>query len=591
MRKGNRIRPLVLALVCCLAIGKSIHSVPAACTYADSIIGLSQTEKSMPVGESFRLNITGLEDNRATCIWSSSATGIATVNSRGIVTAVAPGSAVISCKITKSDKTAEKVSCLITVTSSVPTATPATIPTVPTTAPAATPATIPTPAPTTAPAVVLFASEPASGEAVVDTVVQLSGNTIQINFGKPVEASEVLGAQKTLSEKISLLGNANASDYGTLTGELSADKTKLTIQTGRSLQGSYVIMIAPGIQAADKSTIAKYAKILKFKDTTEPHYLGTRLEENGYSNLLSFDEEIDSSGLSVVAIETACTEKTTQVLMNSLNYSLSAEGKTLSINLNEIDESDKNKDLLVGIKGVCDLYGNHTDEIVYVTLKTEVKAFSGNGSEAGTVFATSDTVAPEFAAGPISVTQDPAKSSVLFVRFPCHVEETSAVMRYNYMLGDGIYPTQLQLVEQAAVGALVKLTFEEGVIPYDAEYRLRISGIKELGTEQQLGACEIRLLLAENVAPVFEKAYFGSDVELVLEFLEATELNGTPEFEVLYMGRNIALFSYLDGKTVRICLQEEITQGSVILQPLPGCQLTDTTGNMAVMGIGGIVTR
>lgn len=877
MRRGKGLRILAVALACCLAAGNVVSTSRVTQVYADTQASISQTEKSMLVGDTFQLKILGIDDTKATYSWSSSTPSVATVNARGNVTGVGYGSAVINCKITKSDKTTVTVSCLVTVRTRVAansvsinnanyqvpnahvmvaggvynfnasvspsdstdkvfwevadadyaivtsdgqltalrpgitrliayagqtetaaraesnkvvdeiyiyikgsenevTATPFPTPTTPPYIFGSTP--IPTPTPTPIPSATPIPTPSVtpgqtSGQAKVDSVNLVSADTLQIVFGKPVIPSYVIGNNGTLtSSYISIAATQASASYGTLRAELSQDQRTLTIKASGKFDGSYVVMIMPGILTTDGSTVERYVQTMKLKDTTGPVYLGTDLDIKGYYNTIRFNEEIDITNLAVVAVASSCEAQTHTYLLDATNYVLNEDKTSLSIDLSSIDIADENKELMIGINGITDIFGNRTSpSVLTVTLKTDTKLrapgqvvsiervgiyevhvrfdsplfdagylilgrnklsgivsqedecvgifflegdeinltgsqvvgvtgwysyyaygaanntvsrvvdFSvpttapyltgmkltaitdGDGSSAlelvydrpvtlnesvgsfnASLRASNGDITPlsvtyvgevsgnkvtltiysgqmnrdgiytitlpngfvkdlfeKVSAGntfaltmehtsvlgkleePKSVEQDKTNSSVIYVKFPSRVDEASAVTVSNYVLGNYVNPIRAELTEQGIGGATVKLTFKEGSIPYDAEYPLKIGGVKGYGDTLTMDVYETEIALIENIAPVYASAYFDSDSEIVLTFFESSALSGIPDFSVSYNGRNIAWFSYINNNTVRIYLSESVTRGRVTVMATSACQITDTYGNVATL--------
>lgn len=866
MHKGRKLRTLAAIMIFSLTAGLVTTGATPRMAYADTAITISQTEKSILVGDMFQLKVSGVTDTQATYSWSSSAPAVATVNARGIVTGVTLGTTTIYCRITKSDRTTTTLACNVTVrtrveatavaisnanyqlpnahvmsvgdvydfnaaltpasstdkvyweitdssyalvdsdgvvaalkpgitrlvaysgkdentakananriqseiyiyitassTGAVPSSTPT--PTAPPYVYGGTPTPIPVPSATPV---------PASGSAEVESVTMISGNTIQIKFGKPVLASSVLGVNQALTGYISITRSTTGSAvYGTLKGALSEDKMTLTITASEKFDGTYVVMVSPGILTTDGSVISRYVQNMNLRDTTGPMYLGTDVDTYGYINTIKFSEEIDVSAMSIVAVATSCEIQTEIFLLDASNYELSEDKTALKIDLSGIDSSDDNKELQIGINGITDVVGNRTaPSILTVKVKTntalrapgtivsvertgiydvkvtfdsplfdagyiiigsekikgEVSAdndcvgvfhlsekmlqLTGNqvvgvtgwysynaygsvystvnkvvnftapttapylvnmvlqtvdesgtaelvleydrevilsdivgmidvshratngditpmsvtyiGETSGkkvtltmynytmsnsgtytillpnnfvsdnynkystfTTFALSLTasVADGKLAKPTSVQQDTTNASVLLVKFASRVDEPTAVNVSNYVLGNYVNPVHAELIEQGQAGATVKLTFSEGSIPYDADYPLKISGVKGYNsTYAAMDAYETELYLMENVAPIYASSYFSADNEIVLTFFESTSLSGNPEFEAYYNGKNIAWFSYIgSGNTVRIFLSESVTRGTVMLVPTQTNSITDSSGNVANM--------
>ncbi len=880
MRRGKGLRILAVALACCLAAGNVTSASSAVQAYADTRVSISETEKSILAGDTFQLKILGVNDSKATYSWSSSSPSVATVNARGNVTGVSYGSAVINCKVTRSDKTTVTLSCLVTIRTRVASesvfidnanyqvpnahvmvvgdvynfdasispsnstdkvfwevadssyaivtsdgqvaalrpgitrliayagqtesaaraesnkvvdeiyiyikgssseAIPTPFPT-PTTPPfifGSTPTPFPTPTPyPTYPTNPSVTSGPTSGRAQVDSVSLVSADTLQIVFGKPVLSSYVIGSNGGLTSYISIAGTSTSAAYGTLTASLSQDQKTLTVKASGKFDGSYVVMVTAGIRTTDGSTVERYVQTMKLKDTTGPSYLGTELDVKGYYNTIRFNEEIDITDLAIVAVATSCDGQTNAYLLDPNNYVLGDDKTSLGIDLSGIASEDENKELMIGINGITDTFGNRTSpSILTVTLKTDTKLrapgqvvsveragiyevhvrfdsplfdagyliigknrlpgivsqedecvgifylegdtvnLTGNqvvgvtgwysyyayGAVSNTVSRVVDFSVPttvpyltgtkltttegegtstlelvydrpvvlneqaglfnaslrasngditplaisyvgtvsgnkvtltvysgqmnrdgiytitlpngfvkdlfeKASSGttfsltmehedsgklekPRSIEQDKTNASILYVKFSSRVDEASAVSVSNYVLGNYVNPVRAELTEQGANGATVKLTFSEGSIPYDAEYPLKISGVRGYGDAVAMDVYETEIALIENIAPVYASSYFDSDSEIVLTFFESSSLSGVPDFTVYYNGKNIAWFSYISNNTVRIYLSESVLRGKVTVTATSACQITDSYGNVATLNGTYTVTR
>lgn len=718
--------------------------------------------------------------------WEVVDSSYAIVTSDGQVAALRPGITRLiayagqteSAAHAESNKVVDEIYIYIKGTNGEALPTPFPTPTTPPYIFGSTPTPIPTPTPTPFPVGPSVTQTPTSGRAQVDSVNLVSADTLQIVFGKPVLPSYVIGSNGGLTSYFSIAGTSASAAYGTLTASLSQDQKTLTVKASGKFDGSYVVMVTEGIRTTDGGVVERYVQTMKLKDTAGPSYLGTDLDVKGYYNTIRFNEEIDIKNLAVVAVASSCDEQTRAYLLDSRNYVLSDDKTSLNIDLSGIAAEDENKELMIGINGIMDTFGNRTSpSILTVTLKTDTKlrapgqvvsiervgiyevhvrfdsplfdagylilggkrlagvvseedecvgvffldgdAANLNGNQvvgvtgwysyyaygavsntvsqvvnfsipvtvpyltgtkltasendgtstlelvydraitlsepfgmfnvslrtsngdiiplsvtyAGTVSGNKATLTiysgqmsrdgiytvtlpngfvkdlfEKVSTGnvftltmehsssgklekPKSVEQDKTNSSVLYVKFPSRVDEASAVTVSNYVLGNYVNPLRAELTEQGAGGATVKLTFKEGSIPYDAEYPLKISGVRGYGETVSMDVYETEIALIENIAPVYASAYFDSDSEIVMTFFESSSLGGMPDFTVYYNGKNIAWFSYISNNTVRIYLSESVARGKVTVMATSACQITDSYGNVATLNGTYSVTR
>ena len=110
-KKCFRVFSLVLALL--LLITTVLFSAPTS-IYAANDPAFNKTKLSIVVGRTATLTVNNASSAVST-VWSSSKKSVCTVSSRGVITAVAVGKAVVKCKLTFSDNSTKTLSCNVTV--------------------------------------------------------------------------------------------------------------------------------------------------------------------------------------------------------------------------------------------------------------------------------------------------------------------------------------------------------------------------------------------------------------------------------------------------------------------------------------------
>jgi hypothetical protein len=207
--------------------------------------------------------------------------------------------------------------------------------------------------------------------AEVISVNQVSATMIQIAFSDPINPDTVfnLDGSKTLLDNIAFLAlrddyGKQASAYGKITGEFSGDYTLLTLTSEMPFKGKYKVTIK-NLGTKSEKLVNKYVKTLEFKDTEAPKYVNTTLDETGLIASINFNEPISVSKMTIEAVSradgVAMNTLSTAVLKNKSIYRLSEDATSIIVNLNNIYTNDKNKLIYVLAKGIEDLAGNKTD--------------------------------------------------------------------------------------------------------------------------------------------------------------------------------------------------------------------------------------
>ncbi|HHV10501.1 MAG TPA: hypothetical protein GXX75_09525 [Clostridiales bacterium] len=212
--------------------------------------------------------------------------------------------------------------------------------------------------------------------ATVKSVDITDANTIVAVFDSPVLESTVLGTGNTLSSNIEIILRKDAkgitgNDPGTLKATLSADKKTLTITTAKALNGNYGINFTSNIKTTDNIAVESYYKAITYSDGTGPYIVRTTTDDSGLVAVIEFNEAVDFSnmkvsGAAVVNSSVPADASTRSLLNNRLNYIPSEDKKSLSINLNPMVVTDRNKLFSVYISGIKDMAGN-IPATVYVT--------------------------------------------------------------------------------------------------------------------------------------------------------------------------------------------------------------------------------
>lgn len=362
---------------------------------------------------------------KSTYSWSSSNKKVAKVSSKGLITAVGPGTTTIKCKITYPTKKTKTLSCKVTVT-------------IPATEIAISNATLVngahvlklgstmdfncklTPANSSDKVywsigggdkdciriddakegkitalkvgkVVLraTAAKTASADAAKQSIVNdaviievvaptaavksaeiVDSNKLVVVFDSPVNASTVIKADGTLlTDNIQItlgrnLKNVYAADPGKLTASLSSDGKTLTITSEKSFNGNYGINFTSNITTTNGIKLDSSYQILQYTDTTGPDISNVTLDDTGRIVTISFTEPIDFSNMKIAnaSIVTSTGETadayTLATLKNVLNYKISEDKQSLTIDLSQINPTDYGKIFSVTFQGLKDLQGN-----------------------------------------------------------------------------------------------------------------------------------------------------------------------------------------------------------------------------------------
>ncbi|HWT73817.1 MAG TPA: Ig-like domain-containing protein [Mobilitalea sp.] len=222
--------------------------------------------------------------------------------------------------------------------------------------------------------------------ATVKSVDITSTNEIKVVFDSAVNASTVIGASNTLSGNIELTMSKDtkgvlADDPGALTASLSTDMKTLTITSKNALSGYYGINFSSAILTTDGVALESYYKKIFYVDVTPPSYAGTTTDDSGYIATIAFTEALDFTNLKISGAALVSTTgetasaTTISTLNNVLNYTISDDKKSISINMSKIAVTDYGKLFSVVISGVTDKAGNiPANAYILAYLRTDTSA-------------------------------------------------------------------------------------------------------------------------------------------------------------------------------------------------------------------------
>ena len=233
--------------------------------------------------------------------------------------------------------------------------------------------------------------------ATVSEVEFTDSTEIKIVFDSPINRSTVIGNNNKLLDNIQITQRKDtkgvlANDPGDLTATLSTDLRTLTIKTSGLLSGIYGISFTDKIKTSEGIALEEYYKQITFVDTIPPSITGVELDDSGLIVHIRFNEPIDISNLKasnatllVTSGGSAVTasQTTLAIINNRLNYILSQDKKSLSINLSNIAQTDLGKVFSVALSGIKDLAGNSpagyiltTNVFTDVTPRPQARAIS-----------------------------------------------------------------------------------------------------------------------------------------------------------------------------------------------------------------------
>lgn len=219
--------------------------------------------------------------------------------------------------------------------------------------------------------------------ARVESVELVSAKELILKFSAPMDATTLYNATtKVLTDNITIAKNvvsdSKTTEPGKLTGSLSADMKTLTVTPENTFLGTYKITLSKAVTTTDKVALTPYVETISLSDTVKPTYKGTSVDDTGVMATISFSEAIDINGLEIASALVGDAEpslQTSNVVKSKNNYVISADKKSLKINLSGIATVDQNKGIVVVLSGIKDLAGNFSDPpVIPVTLYTDTTA-------------------------------------------------------------------------------------------------------------------------------------------------------------------------------------------------------------------------
>jgi hypothetical protein len=206
--------------------------------------------------------------------------------------------------------------------------------------------------------------------ATVRSAEIIGSTQIKVVFDSPVNPSTIMDSNNQLLSSVVVTlakdskGNL-AKDPGTLTASLSSDNRTLTITSSSMLSGEYLINITDAVKTMDGVAIEPYSRLLSYIDTIGPAITYVELDDSGMIATIHFTEAVDITKLKVsdatllpTSKSTTCDPATLRTLENRLNYILSEDRTSLTINLSKIEPTDYGKSFSIVLSGIKDLAGN-----------------------------------------------------------------------------------------------------------------------------------------------------------------------------------------------------------------------------------------
>lgn len=230
-------------------------------------------------------------------------------------------------------------------------------------------------------AIIIEIVEPDKPTATVKSVYVVDSNHINVEFDSPVTANTVVSANGELSSNIDITLSKDvkkviADDPGRLTASLSSDGRMLNINTEKSLNGYYGISLSSQILTTAGVPLEQYYKKITYTDQTAPIYMNTKVDDTGLIATINFNEPINFTNMVINEVKMysasgqSANSSTLNILKNAMNYMASEDKKSLTIDLTNIDYTDRNKQFVVVISGIKDMSGNspvrmYLEAIVY----------------------------------------------------------------------------------------------------------------------------------------------------------------------------------------------------------------------------------
>lgn len=187
----------------------------------------------------------------------------------------------------------------------------------------------------------------------------ISGRELTFTFNQEMNPATLVTGN-TLTSAVSIKPNSDAKDPGKLTGVLSSDGKKLTVTSTNVFDGSYFISITKTATSKKGFPLTPYSESKILRDTVGPTYLGCTVDDTGLIVSLNFNEPVSIDNL--VPNDVKRSDGTTVAyktpFLTKSNYSLSEDKKSILLDLTEILSSEQNIGFNLTLYGVMDLADN-----------------------------------------------------------------------------------------------------------------------------------------------------------------------------------------------------------------------------------------
>lgn len=140
--------------------------------------------------------------------------------------------------------------------------------------------------------------------ATVRSAEIINSTEIKVVFDSSIDKNTIIGANNALLDSIEVTMRKDtkgvlANDPGKLTASLAADLRTLTITSTNMLTGEYGISFTNKIKTTDGVAIEEYYKQISFIDTIPPSIVGVALDDSGMIATIKFSEPVDFTKLRV----------------------------------------------------------------------------------------------------------------------------------------------------------------------------------------------------------------------------------------------------------------------------------------------------
>lgn len=207
--------------------------------------------------------------------------------------------------------------------------------------------------------------------ATVNSADIISSTEIKVVFDSPIDTTTVIGTNGTLLDSIEVTLRKNvkgvlAKDPGALKASLSTDLKTLTITSANIFDGEYGINFTSKIKTTGGIAIEEYYKQISYIDTNGPSIKEVALDDTGFIATILFSEPIDMTNFKVSNV----------TLVPTSNSGTTADPTTLSTlnnRLNYVLSTDK-KALTINLSRIANSdYGK-----IFIVTFTGIKDLMGN---------------------------------------------------------------------------------------------------------------------------------------------------------------------------------------------------------------------